>query len=256
MTISLTHKFQSAKADGADNSIVQPSDWNDNHELTLAASRLLGRASGTSGAVEEVALGSGLSFSGATLNADALAQTAGDLALAASKTTPVDADNVFLLDSAAANNPKKLSWSNIKATIKTYFDTLYATKTELGTKQNALGYTPVQQGTGVGQSTNTVKIGWSSAARLKVTVDNSDQGYVTFDGHVPRIVAGVGVGGIGGFGFFKNNSGSTVNHGTAVAGSAITYSATGATGGANPEGTWVACGTAPNGQVTVFQRTA
>lgn len=43
----------------------------------------------------------------------------------ASKTTPVDADNAVLLDSAAAGIAKKLSWANIKATLKTYFDTLY-----------------------------------------------------------------------------------------------------------------------------------
>lgn len=46
---------------------------------------------------------------------------------ATAKTTPVDADTVPLIDSAASNALKKLSWANIKATAKTYFDTLYAT---------------------------------------------------------------------------------------------------------------------------------
>lgn len=44
---------------------------------------------------------------------------------AAEKTTPVDADTVPLIDSAASNVIKKLTWANIKATLKTYFDTLY-----------------------------------------------------------------------------------------------------------------------------------
>ncbi len=44
----------------------------------------------------------------------------------ASKATPVDADNAVLLDSAASGIAKKLSWANLKATLKTYFDTLYA----------------------------------------------------------------------------------------------------------------------------------
>lgn len=44
---------------------------------------------------------------------------------ATAKTTPVDADTVALIDSASSNVLKKLSWSNIKATLKTYFDTLY-----------------------------------------------------------------------------------------------------------------------------------
>lgn len=40
---------------------------------------------------------------------------------AASKTTPVDADMIPLMDSAAANITKKLSWLNLKNTLKTYF---------------------------------------------------------------------------------------------------------------------------------------
>lgn len=44
---------------------------------------------------------------------------------ATSKTTPVDADELPLVDSAASNVLKKLTWANLKATLKTYFDTLY-----------------------------------------------------------------------------------------------------------------------------------
>ena len=44
---------------------------------------------------------------------------------ASGKTTPVDADTVALIDSAASNVLKKLTWANLKATLKTYFDTLY-----------------------------------------------------------------------------------------------------------------------------------
>ena len=42
------------------------------------------------------------------------------------KSTPVDADFFGLMDSAASNVLKKLSWANVKATLKTYFDTLYS----------------------------------------------------------------------------------------------------------------------------------
>lgn len=45
-----------------------------------------------------------------------------------SKTTPVNADNVVLLDSAASGVAKNLTWANIKATLKTYFDTVYEAK--------------------------------------------------------------------------------------------------------------------------------
>lgn len=52
-----------------------------------------------------------------------------------------------------------------------------ATATALAGKQAALSYTPVQQGTGVGQSSNTIKIGWSGS-RLKATVDSTDLGNI------------------------------------------------------------------------------
>lgn len=44
---------------------------------------------------------------------------------ASAKTTPVDADTIPLIDSAASNVLKKVTWANIKATLKAYFDTLY-----------------------------------------------------------------------------------------------------------------------------------
>lgn len=53
---------------------------------------------------------------------------------ATDKATPVDADSIGLVDSASSSILKKLSWANIKATLKSYLDTLYApiaTKTEV-----------------------------------------------------------------------------------------------------------------------------
>jgi hypothetical protein len=40
----------------------------------------------------------------------------------------------------------------------------------------ALGYTPVQQGTGTSQLPNTVKIGWSASSQLRAQVDATDFG--------------------------------------------------------------------------------
>jgi hypothetical protein len=45
---------------------------------------------------------------------------------ASSKATPVDADETALVDSVASNVLKKLTWANLKATLKTYFDGLYS----------------------------------------------------------------------------------------------------------------------------------
>jgi len=62
-----------------------------------------------------------------------LAQLPADLAAtitaATSKATPVDADELPLADSAASFGLKKLTWANLKATAKTYFDTLYVALT-------------------------------------------------------------------------------------------------------------------------------
>lgn len=56
-------------------------------------------------------------------------------------------------------------------------------KATWNSKQNNLGYTPVQQGTGVGQLSNMVKIGWNGN-RLRATVDSMDLGNFAF-GDIP-----------------------------------------------------------------------
>jgi hypothetical protein len=88
---------------------------------------------------------------GVSTGADA---TGAAIHAATAKTTPVDADTIGLIDSAASNALKKLSWANLKATLKTYFDTLYvalsgsaltggftATAVDDGTKSSGT-YTP------------------------------------------------------------------------------------------------------------------
>lgn len=51
-----------------------------------------------------------------------------------------------------------------------------------GNKQDTLGFTPIQQGGGIGQSTNKVYIGWSdSNLKLKCTVDVVDLGSIWTD---------------------------------------------------------------------------
>lgn len=48
---------------------------------------------------------------------------------AVGKTTPVDSDELVITDSAASNALKSLTWANVKATLKTYFDSLTTTLT-------------------------------------------------------------------------------------------------------------------------------
>lgn len=62
-----------------------------------------------------------------TVSASGGGDVAGEIVAASDKATPVDADLLGLVDSAALNVLKKLTWANVKVTLKTYFDTLYAT---------------------------------------------------------------------------------------------------------------------------------
>ena len=48
---------------------------------------------------------------------------------AASKAPPVDADEFGLIDSAASWGLKKLTWANLKATLKAYYDSVVSTLT-------------------------------------------------------------------------------------------------------------------------------
>jgi hypothetical protein len=87
MTVSLKHAFQSAKADGADTSIVRPSDWNAEHVLTQATGKLLGRTSAGAGATEEISVGSNLTLSSGTLSVAASPTFSGKASFPASTAT-------------------------------------------------------------------------------------------------------------------------------------------------------------------------
>lgn len=68
MAISLKHLFVSPKADGPDTTLVQPSNWNAEHQLQMATARMVGRTTAGTGAAEEISVGSNLSLSALTLN--------------------------------------------------------------------------------------------------------------------------------------------------------------------------------------------
>ena len=94
-------------------------------QITLAASEFLAKkAAGTATNVSATDARTILNVEDAADVTDAV-NIASSITGVAAKTTPVDADEVGLIDSAAANVLKKLTWTNIKATLKTYFDTLY-----------------------------------------------------------------------------------------------------------------------------------
>lgn len=87
----------------------------------------------------QVGAPSGSGTSSGTNTGDETATSVGALISGATvKATPVDADALGLSDSAAANVLKKLTWANLKATLKTYFDALYLALVAPGTSGNVL----------------------------------------------------------------------------------------------------------------------
>lgn len=67
MAVSLKHAFTSAVPDGGDTSLVQPSNWNAEHNLTMGTGALLGRTTAGTGAAEEITAGTGLTLSAGSL---------------------------------------------------------------------------------------------------------------------------------------------------------------------------------------------
>lgn len=110
----------SAKATKAYADTKAPALGSDDNYVTDAEKTVIGNTSGTN-------------------TGDETTQRIGNLINGATgKTTPVDADYLGLMDSAASNILKKLSWANVKATLKTYFDTLYQAA---GSYLTAAGFT-------------------------------------------------------------------------------------------------------------------
>jgi hypothetical protein len=94
-----------------------------NHTGTQAASTISDFAS--------VALASAPAETGVTIGVINAAAT--------SKTTPVDADSYPIVDSQASNVIKRLTFTNLKAFLKTYFDGLYQAAGSYLTSGGALG---------------------------------------------------------------------------------------------------------------------
>lgn len=93
MAVSLKHNFTSAKSDGADATLIKPSNWNEEHVLTLATDRLLGRDTALTGAAEEITVTGGLEFTG-TGGIQRSALTGDVTASAGSNTLTIAADAV------------------------------------------------------------------------------------------------------------------------------------------------------------------
>lgn len=86
------------------------------------------------------------------------------IAGATSKATPVDADVLPISDSAASGITKGLTWANLKATLKTYFDAIFSAITRPANAQTGTTYTFV-----AGDA--KVPVTFSNAAAITATIN-------------------------------------------------------------------------------------
>lgn len=110
MAISITHAFVSAVADGADPSVVKPSQWNAALVTAMATARLLGRATAATGVFEEITLGTNLSFTGTTLNAAGGSSTWDTIGAAAGSATTANGTNNIVYN-VAVTADTKVAWT-------------------------------------------------------------------------------------------------------------------------------------------------
>ncbi len=67
MPLQINHAFVSAVADGADTTLIRPSNWNAALSHTMATAKILGRTTTAVGAVEELGLTNGLGMASTSL---------------------------------------------------------------------------------------------------------------------------------------------------------------------------------------------
>lgn len=104
-------------------------------------------------------------------------KTATIITALSTKTTPVDADAIVITDSAASDAPKRVTYTNVKAFLKTYFDTLY---TAINT---AVLLTGAQTIAGVKTFTDAMSV-TSTLSALRVQRDRGASGA----GHISTMV--------------------------------------------------------------------
>lgn len=104
--------------------------------------------------------------------------TAADTHAATSKTTPADADEIPMTDSAATFNLKKLTWANLKAALSTYFDSIGVAKLKTARTINGVSFNGTANITTrldqAGVPTNPVSMGSENITNVADPVNDQD----------------------------------------------------------------------------------
>lgn len=136
----------------------------------------------------------------------------------------------------------------------------FATEAWVGAHYQAkLGFTPVEQGGGVGMYPNKVHIGWGGTS-IRAQVDTLDLGDIWTDrigaARVAASITSFGAGAVGTYGFMRNTSGVNIPPGGTVAGAHLRFSDSDEAQSDVGTGTWRAMGYGSNNNVTVYLRIA
>jgi hypothetical protein len=190
MAISLKHSYQSAVPDGGDTGLVQPSDWNAEHAITMATARMLGRTTGGTGAVEELDASAVRTFAGLVIGTNVQAYDA-DLTTWAGITPGtgvgtalainVGSAGAFVTFNGAGGTPASLTLTNAtglptilaanEAADATCFPAFFTAATgELGPKTNAgltfNSSTGLLGATNVAVTDDAYAAGWNGSANV------------------------------------------------------------------------------------------
>ena len=151
MTLSLKHTFNSAKTDGADATLIQPSAWNSEHTITLDATTIVGNISGSTAAaaaltpaqgryVLNAASSEAASYLGFVVNPFMeISQENGQTSVSCSNVTVYAADQTFsYLNTASAGTAVVQNVANPFSGTASYRRFRTAIKQTIGTVQASL----------------------------------------------------------------------------------------------------------------------
>lgn len=142
---------------------------------------------------------------------------------ATSKTTPVDADELPLVDSAASFGLKKLTWANLKATVKSYYDSVSSTLTNKDLTSGTNTFPTFNQnttGTAAGITGKTTPTGALVGTTDTQTLTNKTESGVTITGYTETVQA---LGTIGSTKTIPAVSAGTLLWGTLTSATACTF---------------------------------